>query len=624
MGLRFILGLGFGSLQDGFPHIIAEVKNNGITSHKFEGSLPPALEVEEMQKRWQNICLVTQHTNFLSRIKVKQTAVNNISEDNPKFIYQGLNDAMRLWLSSESFYRGIEENFRKEVDAIGGKYECFEIFIETKDSENWNLPWDAWKFREDYKNCEIVKSPSKYKKPLKQATIGGKPLPSKGRILCVSGDGRGIDLKEDRRTLQKSLGDRCELEFIKQPTPDRLREKLSDDEKNWQILYYGGHSSSNAINGWLHINQTESDNTVTVDYLKEGLEKSIFKGLELLILNSCSSLKLAEDLVAGGLPLPSTIVMRAPIPDKIAHDFVKSLFRYLGDGDPLFLAVRKAKDDLHHKWESEFPGASAIPVLCQQPTFEGLTLPKLECDPPIIPTEYVVGNIVGDRPNNQSFVFPPNLLRNLGIGLATTASSYMLMGPMLAKVANEIGMKNHKNSQLFIAEKCYKLATLLNLNHAGSYYNLAKLYEDLNEKEYAEKAMKEAARRGSPEANAQISRSLIINNQPQESFKFIASCLEHTKYDGVKAACFKNRGWARFKQKQYDAAEQDLRTAISFKDNSPEAQCLLADVLETKGNPQAALEHWNKAFQYSDYRIPKQDECIRIAQQRLQAKGNIK
>ncbi|MGB8687032.1 MAG: CHAT domain-containing protein [Microcoleus sp.] len=623
MSLRFILALGMGDLNKGFPHITAEFKEGGKTVHKFQGSLPPAPEVEEMQKRWQLICRAGQSSNIFSRIKVKPTGITNISEDHPKFIYQGLNEAMRLWLSSEEFYTGIEKNFRNEVEAVGGRLQCFEVFLEIKDSENWHLPWDAWKFREDYKNCEIIKSPSQYRKALKQATTGGMPLPSRGRILCVSGNGDGLDLQQDEKSIQISLGDRCELQFIKQPTPEKLRDQLLKDEKNWQILYYGGHSNSNAVNGWLHINQTESDNTVTIDYLKEGLIKSIFQGLELLILNSCSSLKLVEDLVAGGLPLPAMIVMRAPIPDKIAHDFVKSLFRYLGEEYPLFLAVRKAKDDLH-SWESEFPGASAIPVLCQQPTFEGLTLPELECDPPIIATEYVVGNTVSDRQNYQSFVFPPNLLRNLGIGLATAASSYMLMGPMLAKVANQIGMKNHKNGQLFIAEKYYQLANLLNLNYAGSYYNLAALYEKLNEKEHAEKAMKEAARRGSPEANAQISRSLILNNQPQEALKFVAACLENTEYDGVKAACLKNRAWVRLDQKQYDAAEADLRTAIRFRDDSPEAQCLLADVLEIKGKQQAALEAWNKALKYSDYRVPKQDECMQIAQQRLQAKGNIK
>lgn len=620
MSLRFILGLGMGDLNKGFPDITGEFQQNRITVHKFKGSLPPAPEVEEMQRRWQVICRATQSSNSVSRIKVNPTGITNISEDNPKLVYQGLNEAMRLWLSSEGFYTQIEENFRKEVNAVGGILQRFEVFLEINNSDNWNLPWDAWKFREDYKNCELIKSPSQYRKADKKATVGEKPLPSRGRILCVSGNADGLDLQQDEESIKRSLGDdRWELKFIKQPTPEKLRDQLLKDEKNWQILYYGGHSNSNAVNGWLHINQTESDNTVTIDFLKESLRNSIFKGLELLILNSCSSLKLAEDLVAGGLPLPSMIVMRAPIPDKIAQDFVKSLFRYLGEGYLLFLAVRKAKDDLH-KWEDEFPGASAIPMLCQQQTFDGLTLPQLKCDRPVIPGV----NITEYRTNNYISIFTSNLMQRLGIGLATTASSYMLMGPIVAPFVNQIGMENHRQNKPLIAKKLYKLATLINFNYAQPYYNLAMLYDELNDEQGALEAMQNAVWRGLPDTSAQISKLFIRKDKHQQALKAIAICLENAKYDGVKVACIKNRGLVRFKEKQYDDAEIDFQTAIRLEDDSPEAHCFLAQVLETKGKPQEALEHWQKTMIYSKSSIPEQYECMQMAKPRLQIKGDIK
>ncbi|MEG4623605.1 hypothetical protein Q5691_04780 [Microcoleus sp. w1-18aA5] len=631
MSLRFILGLGIGDLHKGFPDITGEFQENQTTVHKFKGSLPPAPEVDDLQKRWQLICRAGQSSNILSRIKVKATGTTNICEDNPQLIYQYLNESMRLWLSSEEFYAGIEENFRNVVDAFGGRDQCFEVFLEIKDSENWHLPWDAWKFREDYKNCEIIKSPSQYRKALKKATTGEMLLPSRGRILCVSGNSDGLDLRQDEKSLQMSFGDRCELQFIHQPTPEKLREKLLEDEKNWQILYYGGHSNSNAVKGWLHINQADCDNTVTIDYLKEGLEKSIFQGLELLILNSCSSLQLAADLVAGGLPLPSMIVMRAPIPDKIAHDFVKSLFGYLSKEYPLFLAVRKAKDYLQ-KWESEFPGASAIPVLCQQPTFEGLTLLQLKHarrsypvgNRLLVSVADVLGDTGGDRRNNDISIFISNLMQRLGIGLATTASSYMLMGPILAPVANQIGMENHRQNKPLIAKKFYKLASLINLNYAQPYYNLAMLCDELNDDRGALEAMQNAVLRGLPDASAQISKLFIRKDKHQAALKAINLCLDHAKHDGVKAACIKNRGWIRLKEQQYDDAEIDFQTAIGLKENSPEAQCLLAQVLETKGKPHEALEHWKKTIKYSKSSVPEQDKCIQTAKQHLRIKGNIR
>lgn len=614
MSLRLILGLGMGDLKKGFPDITGEFQESRTTVHKFKGSLPPAPEVEEMQRRWQAICRATQSSKLFSRIKVKSTGRTNISEDNPKFIYQGLNEAMSLWLRSEEFYTGIEQNFRKEIDAVGGRHESFEVFIESKDSEIWNLPWDAWKFREDYKNCEIIKSPSQYRKPPKQATAGGMSLPSRGRILCVFGNGEGLDLKQDRKSIEKSLGDRCELQFIKQPTPDKLRDRLSNDEKNWQILYYGGHSNSNAINGWLHINQADCDNTVTVDYLKESLNISIFKGLELLILNSCSSLKLAEDLVAGGLALPSTIVMRAPIPDVIAQDFVKYLFRYLGEEYPLFLAVRKAKDDLH-SWESEFPGASAIPVLCQQPTFEGLTLPQLKCDRPFVPATDAV--TPERHPNHPQFTIPTKFMQRTSISLAGLAIGYPLIGPHLASAINTFGMENHRNNQFLIAKVSYNLAASINPTNGESSYNLSELCKELSDRKCERESMQNAVWRGLPEAHAQISKSFLLENKPEEVLKAIALCFQTAKQDGVKSACFKNRGWLRLDQKRYDAAETDLRKAISLSNKTPEAQCLLAQVLEAKGKPQKALTHWQQTLKSANSSIPEQDECIQMAKERL-------
>ncbi|MEG4305337.1 CHAT domain-containing protein [Microcoleus sp. D3_18a_C4] len=614
MSWTVILALGFGSLTGGFPLVTAELKKKGKTVYKFCGSLPPAPLVEELQRRWTSICGGVKSSRSSSRIKIKPAGKTNISEDNPAAICQGLKAEMNKWLENDDFFKKIEVKLRTEIK---DRSECVEIFLECDNSKIWQLPWDAWKFREIYYNCEIIVSSSEYGTVTQQATAGGMPLPSQGRVLGVSGNSKGIDVEKDTTEIKKYLGERCELNFIKEPTIQELHDQLFD-EKGWQVFFYAGHSDcdDNAANGMLYLNENDS---VTLEPLKGGMKQAIFKGLQLLIFNSCSSLGIATDLVAEGIPLPSVIVMRAPLPDVIAHEFVKSLFRYLALKEPLFVAVRKAKDDLL-RWEAQFPGASGIPVLCQHPTFEGLKLLELACDRPVIRA----GDIWGDRQNNQSLILPIDWMQRAAKSLGITAISYMLMGPILGRVVNEIGKTSHRQGQLLIAERCYQLATLLNLNYATPHYNLAVLYEDLNEKEHAQKLMKEAARRGSAEANSQLSRSLILNNQPQEALKFIARCLEHTEYDGVKAACFKNRGWVRLAQKQYDAAEADLRIAIGFRSDSPEAQCLLAEVLEIKGKPQAALEAWNQALKYSDYRVPKQDECLQIAQQRLQAKGNIK
>ena len=608
-----ILGLGFGSLTDGFPLVTAQLKKQGKTVYQFRGSLPPAPEVEEMQRRWTSICAGVKSSRNSSRIKIKGAGKTNISEDNPSAVCEGLKAEMNKWLESDDFFKKIEVKLRTE---IRDRSDFVEIFLECDNSKIGQLPWDVWKFREIYCNCEIILSSSEYGTVTQQATAAGMPLPSQGRILGVSGNSKGIDIKKDTQEIEKYLGDRCELKFINEPTIQELHDQLFD-EKGWQVFFYAGHSDcdENVANGLLYINENDS---VTLEPLKGGMKQAIFKGLQLLIFNSCSSLGIATDLVAEGIPLPSVIVMRAPLPDAIAHAFVKSLFRHLALGEHLFLAVRKAKDDLL-RWETDFPGASGIPVLCQHPTFQELTLPKCGKTRPVIPVE----SVAGDRPKHPQFTISNKLMQRASISLAALAIGYPLVGPNLALGIDNFGKANHYTNPL-IAKTSYKLAALINPTNGEAYYNLSFLCDQLNEDECAREAMKQAVWRGLPEAYAQISRSLILKNKLEDALKVIGMCLEQTQYDGVKSACFKNRGWLRLKQKRYDAAETDLRKAISLSNKTPEAQCLLAQVLEAKGKPQEALTHWQQTLKSANSSIPKQDECIEMAKERLLIIGKSK
>ncbi len=246
MSWTVILALGYGDLKNGFSHVTAELKKQGETVAQRVASLPPAPLVQELHKRWNASCVASQYNRSGSRIKIKSAGTTNISEDKPYAIYQDLRQEMNKWLNADEFYRKIEVELRTE---ISNRLECVEIFLECNNSLIWQLPWDGWQFREDYRNSEIIGSSPEYGKVLQQATIGGMPLPSRGRILGVVGNSKGIDVGKDTKELKKYLGDRCELKFLKEPTPQHLCEQLFD-EKGWQVLFYAGHSESdtNAAN----------------------------------------------------------------------------------------------------------------------------------------------------------------------------------------------------------------------------------------------------------------------------------------------------------------------------------------------------------------------------------------
>ena len=79
-----------------------------------------------------------------------------------------------------------------------------------------------------------------------------------------------------------------------------------------------GHSETSEDKGILYINPTDS---LTIEELKYALRAAIANGLQLAIFNSCDGLGLGRDLEP--LNLPQIIVMREPVPDSIAQEFLK-------------------------------------------------------------------------------------------------------------------------------------------------------------------------------------------------------------------------------------------------------------------------------------------------------------
>jgi CHASE2 domain-containing sensor protein len=104
--------------------------------------------------------------------------------------------------------------------------------------------------------------------------------------------------------------------------------------------------------------------SLTIDQLKYGLRNAIHQGLKLAIFNSCDGLGLARDL--SDLHLPQVIVMREPIPDRVAQRFLKQFLTAFSSGTSLYQSVRQAREQLQ-AIEPEFPCATWLPVICQNP-----------------------------------------------------------------------------------------------------------------------------------------------------------------------------------------------------------------------------------------------------------------
>ncbi|NJO31540.1 MAG: myosin kinase [Richelia sp. SL_2_1] len=108
--------------------------------------------------------------------------------------------------------------------------------------------------------------------------------------------------------------------------------------------------------------------------LRDSLQTAIQQRLQLAIFNSCDGLGIAAELES--LHIPQVIVMREPVPDFVAQEFLKYFLEAFTNGRSLCIAVGYARRQLA-MLEDDFPCASWLPVIVQNqlempPTWQSL------------------------------------------------------------------------------------------------------------------------------------------------------------------------------------------------------------------------------------------------------------
>ncbi|RUT04408.1 hypothetical protein DSM106972_046360 [Dulcicalothrix desertica PCC 7102] len=349
-----------GNLKDGFSPVTAQLWENNSRPIKFTGSLPAAPEIYELYKHFKLIykALYNRFGSHL-RIKINSTDLNNISEVGFSQIQEQLYEAINSWLNSDSF-RPIDQKLREKL-ALD---EEFQVIIEANDILLQRLPWHLWNFVEHYQLCEVAVSTSKYER----VKALRKPKKNQVRILAILGDSQGIDVQQDRNILEQLP--RASTVFLVEPSRQEL-DKWLWDEQGWDILFFAGHSHSQGNKGQIYINQTSS---LKISELKNALTHAVSRGLKIAIFNSCDGLGLAQEL--SDLHIPQIVVMREEIPDFVAQEFVKYFLGAFSSGQSFYLAVRYARLRLQGL-EDEFPGASWLPMIYQNPAEHTLNWQEL-------------------------------------------------------------------------------------------------------------------------------------------------------------------------------------------------------------------------------------------------------
>ncbi|MBH8554031.1 CHASE2 domain-containing protein [Nostocaceae cyanobacterium CENA357] len=345
MAKLVVLKFGDGCFEVGFTVTLQIGEESDRPSTEITGKLPPSPEMPLYYARWQSNY---QKLGNRYRLDADQIQVTNVSmTQDCHNMSHILRARFNTWLRAEEF-RPLREKWLERLSPT----DEIRVILQSENSQLQKLPWHLWDLLERYPKAEIALSSPSYERILKPRS----PNPAVN-ILAIVGNSQGIDTKADQAILQRCPG--ADVTFLVEPQRKEVTDNLWG--QNWDILFFAGHSSNQGNDGCgrIYLNKTDS---LSIGELKYALKIAIERGLQLAIFNSCDGLGLAREL--ADLHIPQIIIMREPVPDQVAQEFLKYFLEGFAGGESLYQAVRQARERLQGI-EDKFPCATWLPVICQ-------------------------------------------------------------------------------------------------------------------------------------------------------------------------------------------------------------------------------------------------------------------
>ncbi|MCC5640520.1 CHASE2 domain-containing protein [Nostoc sp. CHAB 5844] len=347
MAKLVVLKFGDANFNQGFAVTLQIGEESDRPTAEITGRLPPCPEMPLYYSRWQSS--YRQLGNGY-RLDAEKMQVTNVSiTQSCQDLAHVLQARFNTWLRTEEF-RPLREKWLEKLLPT----DEVRVILQTDNSQLQRLPWHLWELFDRYPKAEIAIASPTYDRILQRRTQN-----SKVKILAIVGNSQGIDTQADLAILQQCQN--ADVTFLVEPQRQALNDYLWG--QNWDILFFAGHSSSqgNDVTGRIYLNKTDS---LSINELKYALKQAIERGLHLAIFNSCDGLGLAREL--ADLQIPQMVIMREPVPDQVAQEFLKYFLTCFAGGEPLYQAVRQARERLQGL-EDRFPCATWLPVICQNP-----------------------------------------------------------------------------------------------------------------------------------------------------------------------------------------------------------------------------------------------------------------
>lgn len=336
-----------GNFESGFQ-VNLEIANEGQRAYRTTtAKLSENIKIPQLLNNWHEI-YCSQYSQF--RVKSQGSSQVNLESLKQECTRESIKllASFNQWLNVPSFTSIV--NFLHELNLN----DEIRIIITTSCHELRQVPWHLWDVLINFPLVEVaLSSPN--------AEQGERAYREKIRILIILGDSSKIDIETDKKLLHNFCGDAAEIVLLQQPLREDLNHYLQDDF-GWDILFFSGHSQTEKTQGRIYINHHDS---LTIAELRDALQVAIQRRLQIAFFNSCDGLGIAYELEQ--LHIPQVIVMRQPVPDKVAQEFLKYFLQEFTGGKSLYISVKNARLELQ-QLESEFPCASWLPVIVQNQT----------------------------------------------------------------------------------------------------------------------------------------------------------------------------------------------------------------------------------------------------------------
>jgi Tfp pilus assembly protein PilF len=577
-------------------HVTLEIGEEGKRPDvAIEAALPPDLTLnnylrEHWLERYRKI-------GISARIKPKRIINYNRREwiQECKQSGEELQIQFSRWLNANDF-SPVEKRLRSEL----ARGDDIRFHIQTRNLDIPKLPWHLWDFFEHYTHAEIAFSSPEFERRMRIASDrfskhqqSSRP---KFKILAILGHTEGIDVESDRQLLENLPN--TKTTFLVEPERQTINDTLW--EQHWDIIFFAGHSQTEGEKGRIYLNDRDS---LTIDELWFALRKAVDRGLKLALFNSCDGLGLARQL--DDLFIPQMIVMRESVPDRVAQEFLKYFLEAFSRGQSFYLSVREAREKLQGI-ENEFPCASWLPAIYQHPDESPLSWQKENFQ----------------KRQTLAIAFPRVKVATAIFSLLSLgAIAWHLGAPQVSKIANNLAFRYYQEKAWRWAWENWNLAVAIDPNNAVALYNQAYHCEDVDDFHCAREKYRRSAQLGMAAAHSRLGQLYIREEKYTDAVALLWQGLELAEIDPVKYALEKNLGWARLKQGRYEEAEEHLQKAIALDGDRAEAHCLLAELQDTLGKENEALQLWQVCQTLAHPQtIPEDDMWLGIARSRLQSK----